>query len=352
MTSSLQCRWYRKHDCRRTAAMLLIGAVLSSFATAGTAELRLSGEHEVKLAGPDGVELAGALLLPPSSGDAKLPGVIMVAGSGPTDRNGSAPGITIDLLKQIAEALAEEGIASLRYDRRGIGASGQPDANDSLSDFVRWENFVGDAAAAFSYLQQRPEIDADRCGMLGHSEGGMLILQAAVEGKDLQPPPAALVLAGTPGRRGDVVVRQQIGRDPLSAALLSKPNDEIMAAIIETGEIPDDVPPLLAPLYPAYLGQYWQSVLKFEGAEWAARYPGPVLVIAGEFDLNHEVKIETAALSAALRTRNPDEHEVFIVPGASHNLKPVKARMEPGFEGDVVPEALEKLREWVAKVLR
>ena len=79
----------------------------------------------MRFAGSDGATLAGTLLLPIWSELEKVPGVVLVSGSGPTDRDGNNALVPdrIDLLKQIAELLAEAGIASLRYDKRGIGAS-------------------------------------------------------------------------------------------------------------------------------------------------------------------------------------------------------------------------------------
>src|SRR5262245_44276187 len=82
-------------------------------------------QRAVRFAGSDGVMLSGTLLLPLWSELQRVPGVVLVAGSGPTDRDGNnslAPN-RIDLLRQIAELLADAGIATLRYDKRGIGRS-------------------------------------------------------------------------------------------------------------------------------------------------------------------------------------------------------------------------------------
>ncbi len=308
------------------------------------------GERGVTFRGANGVKLAGTLLIPVHKPDTKVPGVIIVAGSGPTDRNGNQADLTTNLLRQIAELLAQEGIASLRYDKRWVGASEGPKDKQSLPTFTARESYVGDAAAALSYLQDQADIDASRTAMVGHSEGGMLILQATVERQGFPEPPAALVLVSTPGRRLDIVVRGQVARNFF---LLVPKNDEIMTAIKETGEVPDDVPSLLAPLYPAYSGRFLQSALKFEGAAWASRFPGPVLVLSGEKDVNHVVAKETSALAEGLKKRQPDDHEVFIVPGASHNLKPVKIGfLDPGIAGEMAPEAAAKLRSWIGKTLR
>src|SRR3979409_336022 len=95
-----------------------------------------------------------------------------------------------------------------------------------------------------------------------------------------------------------------------------KQNDEIMEAIKKTGQVPKDVPPVLAGLYPPEIGKFWQSMFNFDGPAWASRFPGPVLVLAGEKDIQHKADLETAALSAGLKKRQPDDHEVYIVPKA------------------------------------
>lgn len=312
-------------------------------------------QREVTFPGANGVKLAGTLVIPAHPPDAKVPGVILVAGSGPTDRDGNSVllRVKINLLKQIADQLAEEGIASLRYDKRGQYASeAAPQDGEALSAFTVWENYVGDAAAALAYLQEQQEIDAGRTAMIGHSEGGMLILQAAAEGKGFRKPPAALVLASTPGRRCDVILAEQLGRDLVIKLFYLQKNAEIMEAIQKTGKVPEDVPSVLAVYYPRDFGKFLQSMLNFDAPAWAARFPGPVLVLSGEKDLQHAVAKETAALSAGLKKRTPDDHEVYIAPAASHNLKPVKSDDDPAFGGDLAPEVAAKLRTWLSQKLR
>ncbi|MEX2169366.1 MAG: alpha/beta fold hydrolase [Pirellulales bacterium] len=326
---------------------------LGPHANAATADGVAQSERAVSFTGANGVKLAGTLLVPAHEPDAKIAGVIIVAGSGPTDRDGNSAllNVKINLLKQIAEQLAQEGIASLRYDKRGQYASGEaPTDRELLYAFTLWENYVGDTAAALAYLQEQAEIDANRTAMIGHSEGGMLILQAAVEGKGFHKPPAALVLASTPGRRADVIMREQVGSD-LVAMFFLKKNDEIMEAIEQTGRVPGDVPFALASLYPPEFGKFAQSMFKFDGPVRASRFPGPVLVLAGAKDLQHKADLETAALSAGLRRRQPDDHEVYIVPEASHNLKRVRSDYDHAFAGDFAPEAAAKLRTWLGKKL-
>src|SRR4051812_30079834 len=169
-------------------ALLLAGALSAPAASrAQTPRPRFysqgTKQRPVRFTGPDGALLAGTLLLPIWSELEKVPGVVLVSGSGPTDRDGNNTLIPdrIDLLKQIAALLAEAGIASLRYDKRGIGAStSRPHASIAeLEHFFSWDNFVGDVVAAQAELVRHDEIKAYATALLGHSEGGLLVLAAA-----------------------------------------------------------------------------------------------------------------------------------------------------------------------------
>ena len=340
-------------------------------ASAGNTPTSVPGstEREVSYAGSDGAQLSGTLLLPTHQPGQKLPAVIIVAGSGPTDRNGNstiAGATNINSYKQFAEALAAHGVASLRYDKRGIGKStGLPLPKDpqhptaaetkALEDTAAWQNFVDDAAATFAYLQQQPEIDPTRTGMLGHSEGGYLVLQAAAEGKGFTNPPAVLILASTAGRPYDVIIREQIanllkkqGANATQTPFYLDATDRIIAAIKQTGQVPSDVPQGLASLFPSYLGKFYQQAFQNDPSKYAAQFPSPVLVIEGALDNQVFPAEDTPLLDAALKTRHPDDHEVFIVPGAGHELKPITSANPNGLNGDVDPAALDKIGTWTA----
>src|SRR6185437_2429566 len=121
-----------------------------------------------------------------------------IQGSGPTDRDGNQPPqLKTDLLRQIATALGEAGIASLRYDKRGMYANRDtmPKAAAELPHFFDWSAFVEDVHGAFDFLRAQEAIDPARVGILGHSEGGLLALDVST----LHTPQAkVLVLAATP----------------------------------------------------------------------------------------------------------------------------------------------------------
>lgn len=168
-------------------------------------------QRDVTYPGVAGVTLAGTLLIPAHKQGTRVPAVVIVAGSGLVDRNGNEPGgFTTNLYSQIADQLAQQGIASLRYDKRAIGGSTQlpipknpkqptPEELKAMQDFVAWDNFVGDARATLKYLQQQPEIDPARTALIGHSEGSIIVGQVAAAEQGLAHPPAALVLISAPG---------------------------------------------------------------------------------------------------------------------------------------------------------
>jgi uncharacterized protein len=318
-------------------------------------------DHQVSFNGAGGTKLSGTLVVPKQTPDARSPAMVLVAGSGPTDRNGNQPPLLVtDLLQQIATALARHGVASLRYDKRGMHANAGelPKDLSQYGEFFSWENFVGDVEAACQFLRQRPEIDAERVGILGHSEGGVLALSLDAKPTAGGARPAALVLVSTPGRPLDAVVHDQLVRllaqqkaTPEQTKFFLEADARIVQAIKETGKVPLDVPAGLAALYPSYLGRFLQSNFATDPGKIAARTVAPVLVIAGEKDIQVSPERDSQALAAALSTRTLDDHKLLVVPGASHNLKPVKDDAEAGFAGHVPADVLDQIGQWAAAKL-
>jgi fermentation-respiration switch protein FrsA (DUF1100 family) len=135
-------------------------------------------EIEVSFANKE-VQLAGTLAIPPGA-TGPSPAVLFIHGSGPQDRDGNAPtgpGTKINDFKVLAYKLAEIGIASLRYDDRGVGLSSGDWREANLEDLV------SDARAALEYLKSRSEVDPQRLFVLGWSEGGIIAPILASEGR-------------------------------------------------------------------------------------------------------------------------------------------------------------------------
>jgi alpha-beta hydrolase superfamily lysophospholipase len=306
-------------------------------------------QRQVRFAGSNGVELAGTLLLPLISEIQYVPGVALVAGSGPTDRDGNnvlVP-VRIDLLKQIAELLARAGIATLRYDKRGIGKStSRPtDSLQAREQFFTWENFVGDVQAAHAELLRHNEIKPYATALLGHSEGALLSLAACAA--MAKRAPYALVLAGAPGLPLRAIVRSQIERN---APALLAPTEQIMAAILDTGHVPADVPAGLQAVFPPYAGPFLKSALTFDPAKVVARIDTPCLMLHGGADAQIVPLQDIQPLIDALAQRGKPG-EVLVAPMVSHNLKSVSLPGEPGFTGPIAPAIADKLSSWLKLLL-
>lgn len=333
--------------------MLLVG---------GTGNLHAADSilsQQVSFTSSDGTPLAGTLTVP-SGITFKVPAVLLIQGSGPVDRDGNMPPVMrTDLMRQIADALAEQGIVSLRYDKRGMhaNAASLPTSQEDYTRFFTWERFIDDAFAAYNFLRGQGMVDADKVGLLGHSEGGLIALDLAsrLKGSEM---PRALVLAATGGRKLDLIIRDQIERvlgeqkaTPAQRRFFLAANDRVIKAITETGEVPHDVPPGLTPIYPTYIGPFLQAAFRLDPAALAQTFRGPVLVLQGDADRQISPEHDALALDRALKRRDNDDHALLMLPRTSHALKRLQNDEDPGFEGDVDPGLLNQLSGWVLKKL-
>ncbi len=298
-------------------------------------------ERPVRFAGVAGAELAGTLMLPMISEMQYVPGVVLIAGSGPTDRDGNNPlaPARIDVLKQTALALADAGIATLRYDKRGIGFA--------------WPHFVDDVRAAHVEMLRHDEIKPYATALLGHSEGGLLAMAAAA-GMGLaqgsakyKQAPYALVLAATPGRPLGEIVRQQIARE---APELVVPAGHVMDAIAATGHVPDNLPRALQALFPPYVGLFLRDAFAFDPVTALERLDMACLLLQGTADQQVVALHDVQPLIDALQ-RRAAPGEAFIAPLVSHNLKSVAGPADDGFSGPLSPVIAARLTAWLAHVL-
>jgi hypothetical protein len=305
-----------------------------------------AGTADIRFAGAGGIELAGTLVLPERPH--KVPGVVLIAGSGPTDRDGNNPliPVKVDLLKQLAGRLAEAGIASLRYDKRGIGRSTRAPARLAEQElFFGWENFIGDVQLAHAELVRHDAVKGYATALLGHSEGGLFALATAQASGARAP--YALVLAGTPGRPLGEIIRRQLQR---AAPALVEPADRIMSEIRRTRHVPADIPRELALYFPPYIGAFLQGELAFDPASVLAGLPQPCLLLQGSADQQVVPMDDIQPLLDALSRRSaPGEAAVF--PLVSHNLKTVTDAGDPGFAGPVAAPVADRLAAWLAATL-
>ena len=245
--------------------------------------------------------LCGTLVLP--EGDGPWPGVLLIAGSGPTDRDGNSPLLParIDNLKRLAEQLAARGIASLRYDKRGVGESVYPGLSEQA---LRFEHLVDDAVLLARQLGDHARIA--RVSLVGHSEGALIAALAAA-GADAQ---GVVSIAGA-GERASALMRRQIeGQLPPDLAA------QAFAALaaLEAQQPVDDVSEELVLLFRPSVQPYLISWFRHDPPAVLADVGVPVLLVHGSVD--PQVGVEHARL---LQQGRPDAR-LRIVEGMDHLL--------------------------------
>jgi fermentation-respiration switch protein FrsA (DUF1100 family) len=255
-------------------------------------------EEDIALPTPTG-RIAGTLVIP-----SKMPPpvVLVIAGSGPVDRDGNTTGVLSNEYGLLADALAQRGIGSLRYDKRGVGASaGAAIAEQDL----RLETLVDDAVAWIRWL--RADGRLSKIVVAGHSEGsliGMLAIQKTGAN-------AFVSLEGA-GRPAAVVLREQLKR---SATPEIYAEAEPILAQLEQGKTVSDPPSELASLFRESVQPYLISWFKHDPAVEIAKIKAPTTIVQGTADV--QVTLDDAR---ALSRAKPDARLV-IVDGMNHVLK-------------------------------
>lgn len=266
----------------------------------------LAASREVTLDVP-GARLAATLQMPDGPQHVRPPVVLIIAGSGPTDRNGDNPlGGPAGTSRKLAQNLAARGIASLRYDKRGIGASTVADPREEAQTF---DDLVNDARAWLAWLGQRPDLGP--VGVVGHSEGGLIALAALGQAT----PARALVLLAAPGENVGTTIRRQLAQNPANPPALVQEGNTILDALAR-GETVTNVSPVLAPLFRPSVQPYLRSSLKYDPQKLIATVNLPTLIVQGNRDL--QVRPEDARLLAAAQPAA----RTFLAPGVNHVLVP------------------------------
>jgi uncharacterized protein len=234
----------------------------------------------------------------PAGQGRSVPGALLIAGSGPTDRDGNSavlPG-SMDTLKNLAQALSNDGVASLRYDKLGTGQTGAgPYTKDPTK--VDLAVFQDEATAALNFLAGQSGIDRSHLMVVGHSEGALYALQLATTPPGTAPPVQALGLVEPQSRRILDHVSDQIHRQfdaavkagQFTAEQAAQQTTEIDKAIQEfraTGEVPPDEPPALKPVINPANARILQQEDAIDPADVAAKLPRgmPVLVTCSDAD--------------------------------------------------------------------
>jgi len=234
------------------------------------------------------------------------PAILILPGSGPTDRDGNAPpSLHGDTYKLLAQGLAAKGVTSLRVDKRGIGES--RDAAP-LETGLRFKTYADDARAWAAEL--RKETGTKCVWLLGHSEGA-LVAEVAAENPEGA---CGLILVAGAGRKAGDLIRDQIAANPANPPLVRQQVDAILNSL-EAGKPVRDVPPYLAALFRPSVQPYMMSWLPLEPAALLSRITLPMLILQGENDI--QVPLADAKLLAAAKPGA----KLVLLPGVNHILK-------------------------------
>ncbi|MEM6314808.1 MAG: alpha/beta fold hydrolase [Planctomycetota bacterium] len=327
--------------------------------------------REVEIASVDDVTLAGTLTVP--EGEGPWPVAVLLTGSGPQDRDEALFGHRPFLV--LADNLTRQGIAVLRYDDRGFGAS--------TGDFAAATNldFAKDADAAARFADDLPELDA--VGFIGHSEGGLVgPMAAAIEDS---PADFVVMLAG-PGINGVetlatqlFAIRTALGIPEQQAQRESELNRDVLQSVADEADVetvrekmttlvrvqfslPEDGPleeaqqaDVDATVEQAMAGvssEWFRQFLVTDPSEFLGQLDVPVLALFAEKDMQVVVEPNLPAVEAALDDAPTDDVTVVTLPGLSHFFHevggtPAAAFMYENAEQTMAPAVWETIGPWI-----
>jgi len=327
--------------------------------------------REVTFPNPEaGIELAGTLTLPEGAGP--FPAVVLVSGSGPQDRNETLLGHKPFLV--LADHLARNGVAALRFDDRGVG--------ESTGDFAAAtsEDFATDALAAVAYLREQPEVGRGRVGIVGHSEGGLIAPMAANRSDDV----AFIIMLAGPGVPGiDILVAQGVLINRVGGASehIIELNTRIqtgLADIVAAEPDPDVADPLmrsfmreLIDMLPDYVREAAGAALSDETIDQTVKQLNspwfrfflhydprpvlehvevPVLALFGGKDLQVPAELNVPEIEAAFARAGNDDATVRTLPGLNHLFQEADTGSPAEYaqiEQTLSPVLLDAVSTWI-----
>jgi pimeloyl-ACP methyl ester carboxylesterase len=313
------------------------------------------------------ISIAGTLTVPPGAG--RFPAVLLISGSGAQDRDETIAGHKPFLV--LADDLTRRGIAVLRVDDRGAGSTGGSHLDSTLDDLVR------DVLCGLDFLRTRPEIDPNKIGLLGHSEGGAIAFLAAA-GSDAV---AFVVAIGAPGisveenlyLQGDLIRRSEQRSE--AAIALARAQQQRIFAIVKGAENAEAMRRDLRLLFSAgrydamdaaqkeavdrriahLVTPYFGSILTFDPRPVLPRIHCPVLAVAGEKDMQAPPRENLAAIEAGLLKGGNTRHVVSELKGLNHLLQTAPTGSPNDYstiEETMARSALETIGGWIVKVVR
>ena len=318
----------------------------------------------------EGITLAGTIFWP--KGTIPLQIAILIAGSGPHDRNQTIAGHKFFLV--LADHLAQKGIASLRFDKRGVNDSTGSYENATTLDFVK------DVMAANKYIKNRTEISS--IGLIGHSEGGLVAAQVAAASPNI----AFVVLLASPGIKGEELLYQQ-ARAILTADGVSeedmasdynlrreifsflKEEPDINASYIPldqmiekylTTECQENVSscisftPLNKKRMIKLLNTNWfRHFLNLDPISYLKQITAPVLAINGERDLQVSAEENLRAIEKGLKEGGNPNYTILSVPHLNHLLQTCKTGSIQEYahiQETISPIVLDAISGWLLRL--
>jgi pimeloyl-ACP methyl ester carboxylesterase len=310
-----------------------------------TTSFSVPGDESVRIPAA-GFNLAGSIARP-ANAKGPLPALILVGGSGPTDRDGVVAGIPV--LGQIAADLVDAGFLVVRYDKRGLGQSGGRTETATIADYAE------DVRAVITWLEKtRKDVDQKRIGLVGHSEGAWVAMAAAARDKRVA---AIALIAGVGTRGGELILEQQrhlLAQTDSSETekqqkieLQKRVNDAALKGGGWEG-IPDQI-------RSAADTPWFHSFLAFDPARVMRDVRQPVLVVQGELDTQVAPHHADRLADLARARKRKVAVDVAKVPGVNHLLVPAKTGNVSEYptlpDKEVSPIATAAIASWMAKNL-
>lgn len=305
---------------------------------------------------PD-IQLAATLTIPEGKGP--FPAVLLMAGSGPHDRDETIMGHKPFLV--LADHLTRKGIVVLRADKRGCGKSGGDYAKAVMADFA------SDAEAGVAFLKTRPEVDAKRIGLIGHSEGGVEAPMAAVNNPDV----AFVVMMagmGVPGSQllpeQERLIAKSIGKSPEEIDKELATQHEVLSIVSkdqDDASLQKDLRAALAGKVPeqqidlqirTVTSPWFRDLLAYDPAPTLTKLACPVLVLNGEKDLQVPPSQNLPAIRKALEAGGKKDFEIVELPGLNHLFQDAKTGAISEYaeiEETMSPVAMEMMSTWILK---
>ena len=250
----------------------VLAAIALSNALSNAAMAASPLQTYVQAPGPSG-PLKGTMLAPAGGG----PMVLIIPGSGPTDRDGNNPlGVKASTYRLLAKGLAARDVGTVRIDKRGMFASAGAVADGNA---VTIDDYVTDVQAWIAVIRKQTNVPC--VWVLGHSEGGLVALAAAQKATDI----CGLLLVAAAGRPLGEVMRAQLRANPANAPIL----DQAIAAIdsLEAGKRVDvsAMHPALAQLFAPAVQGFLINVMSYDPTRLIAGVSKPVLILQGRRDM-------------------------------------------------------------------